>query len=730
MGWFDDQIEYRKKRERELLSDSFEGIARSVTGRRMRSTLRDDADISDAVSSLLKYMGIKEKEVPANIHGLRDRLDYILSATGVLYREVILTPGWHQDAMGPMISSLKDGTVVTLLPSDRGGYAYISPQTGASVRVTGSEENNVNEEALCFYRPMPMRALHIKDLIRYMVECLSTWDLVVFGLVSLAITLVGLLMPQLNRILMGPVIDTDNNQLLYAVMSFLFFATAGKLMLSIVRELALNRIRFKMEVNVSASSMMRILSLPTRFFRQYAAGELNQYISYMESLCSTIVDSVFSTAVTGLFSLIYLTQIFSFAPSLVWPSLIVTLVTLGISILSAAVQMKIDKQKMVYTAKERGFVFSLITGIQKIRLSGAENRAFYQWSQHYTKGAELTYNPPSIVRLSSVLTTGITLIGTAYMFYIAVSSKVSVADYYAFNSSYAYISSAFSSLASVALSAASIRPIIDIIRPLLEAVPETAETKETVNRLSGSIEISHLTFGYDPDSKPIFEDFNLTIPARQYVAIVGKSGCGKSTLVRLLLGFEKPARGVILYDRKDLQSLDARSVRRQIGTVMQDGRLFSGSIFENIVISAPTLKLQEAWEAAEIAGIADDIRDMPMGMNTILQEGGGTISGGQRQRLLIARAIAPKPKILIFDEATSALDNITQRKVSEALDKMRCTRIVIAHRLSTIKQCNRILVIDDGKIAEDGTYDELIAKNGIFADLVERQRLDHGQREA
>ncbi len=730
MGWFDDQIEYRKKRERELLSDSFEEIARSVTGRRMRSTLRDDADVSDAVSGLLKYMGIKEKEIPATIHGLRDRLDYMLSATGVLYREVILTPGWHKDAMGPMISSLKDGTVVALLPSDRGGYAYVSPQTGESVRVTGSEENNVNEEALCFYRPLPMRALTVKDLIRYMVECLSTWDLVVFGLVSLAITLVGLLMPRLNRILMGPVIHTGNNQLLYAVMSFLFFATAGRLMLSIVRELALSRIRFKMGVNVSAASMMRILSLPTRFFRQYAAGELNQYIGYMESLCSTIVDSVFSTAVTGIFSLVYLTQIFSFAPSLVWPSLIVTLATLGISILSAAVQMRIDKQKMVYTAKERGFVFSLITGIQKIRLSGAENRAFYQWSQHYTKGAELTYNPPSIVRLSSVLTTGITLIGTAFMFYIAVSNRVSVADYYAFNSSYAYISSAFSSLASVALSAASIRPIIDIIRPLLEAEPETAETKETVNRLSGSIEISHLTFGYDPDSKPIFEDFNLTIPARQYVAIVGKSGCGKSTLVRLLLGFEKPARGVILYDRKDLQSLDARSVRRQIGTVMQDGRLFSGSIFDNIVISAPTLKLQEAWEAAEIAGIADDIRDMPMGMNTILQEGGGTISGGQRQRLMIARAIAPKPKILIFDEATSALDNITQKKVSEALDKMRCTRIVIAHRLSTIKQCNRILVIDDGKIAEDGTYDELIAKKGIFADLVERQRLDHGQKEA
>ena len=388
------------------------------------------------------------------------------------------------------------------------------------------------------------------------------------------------------------------------------------------------------------------------------------------------------------------------------------------------VQMRIDAEKMKLTAKERGLVYSLINGIQKIRLSGSENRAFAKWSQAYSKSAELTFNPPAIIVLSEVIATAITLVGTAIMYFIAVKSKVSVADYYAFNTAYAYISSAFSALTSVALSAASIKPVINLIKPLLASRPESSSAKESVTRLSGNIEISHVTFGYDPESKPLFDDFSLTIPSRQYVAIVGKSGCGKSTLVRLLLGFEKPSRGVINYDKKDLQQMDMRSLRRQIGVVMQDGRLFSGSIFDNIVISAPTLKLQDAWDAAEIAGIADDIRDMPMGMNTLLQDGGGTMSGGQRQRLMIARAIAPKPRILIFDEATSALDNITQKKVSEALDKMKCTRIVIAHRLSTIRHCDRILVIDGGRIAEDGTYEELIARNGIFAELVERQRLD------
>ncbi len=725
MGWFDEQIEFRKKHEQELLRNSIEGIARSVTGRKIRSSLQDQEDVSDAISALLKHFGLKEREVPANINGLQDRLDYLLSPTGILYREVILNKGWHTDAMGPMITSLREeGTVITILPSDMGGYEYVDPRTGKIIRVNGIEEKKISNEALCFYRPLPMRELKLKDLLRYMVNCLTMRDLVSFGAAALAITLVGMLMPKLNQILMSTVVENSSMQLLYAVMSFMLFATIGSTLLAIIRALLLSRIRLKLNVNVSAATMMRILSLPASFFKEYSAGELNQYISYMDSLCSTIVDSLFSTAITGIFSLVYLTQIFAFAPSLVWPSLIVTLLTLGISMLSAMVQMRIDAEKMVHTAKERGFVYSLISGIQKIRLSGSENRAFAKWSQLFSKSAELNFNPPNIIRLSSVFVTAISLIGTAIMYYVAVKSKVSVADYYAFNTAYAYISTAFSSLTTMALSAASIKPIIGLIKPLLAACPEASETKETVSRLSGGIEISHVTFGYDSETKPLFDDFSLTIPARQYVAIVGKSGCGKSTLVRLLLGFEKPWRGVINYDKKDLQQLDVRSLRRQIGVVMQDGRLFSGSIFDNIVISAPTLKLQDAWDAAEIAGIADDIRDMPMGMNTLLQDGGGTISGGQRQRLMIARAIAPKPRILIFDEATSALDNITQKKVSEALDKMRCTRIVIAHRLSTIRHCDRILVIDGGKIAEDGTYEDLIAKNGIFAELVARQRLD------
>jgi ABC-type bacteriocin/lantibiotic exporter with double-glycine peptidase domain len=301
---------------------------------------------------------------------------------------------------------------------------------------------------------------------------------------------------------------------------------------------------------------------------------------------------------------------------------------------------------------------------------------------------------------------------------------VSVAEYYAFNSAYGMVNAAFMALAGIAAGAAQIKPVLEMARPILEAEPEVAEDKLVLTRLTGGIELNNVTFRYTEDMPPVLDDLSLKIRPGQYVAIVGKTGCGKSTLMRLMLGFETPQKGAVYYDGRDLKRIDLKSLRRRIGAVMQNGKLFTGDIFSNITISAPWLTLDDAWEAAEIAGLADDVRAMPMGMHTLISEGQGGISGGQRQRLLIARAVAPKPRILMFDEATSALDNLTQKQVSEALDRMKCTRIVIAHRLSTIRQCDRIIVLDKGHIVEDGTYEELIEKGGAFAELVARQRLD------
>ena len=725
MGWFDEQIEYRKRHEIEMLADTYDRLEYAVTGRRSRGVFQEGADISDALESLRKYFGIKDKEIPAKLKDFEAQLDFLLSSSDIMYRKVVLEPGWHKDAMGVMICVLKDsGAVITVLRNAAGRFVYRDPATGRPVKVTSAEEKKIEEEAYCFYKPLPLEKIKTKDLFRYMAESLTGWDIASFAIAALAITGVGLIMPKLNHILMDQVISSGSFRLLAAVMSFLFFATVGSFLLTIIRELLLSRIRVRMEVNVQAASMMRVLSLPARFFKEYSSGELSQYLTYMNSLCSTLVDTIFSTSITGVFSLVYLTQIFSYARSLVVPSLVVTIATLALSLIANFMQASRNEEIMGLTAKERGLTLSLINGIEKIRLSGAEKRVFAKWMDLYTKEAGLKFNPPALIKLNTVFTTAISLAGTIVMYYVAVKSGVSVADYYAFNSAYAYISAAFGAISMAAMAAATVKPSLDIIRPLMDAEPEKHVGRETVSQITGQIEISHVTFRYEKEGRKILDDLNLTIPARQYVAIVGKTGCGKSTLMRLLLGFEKPEKGAIFYDRKDMNALDPASLRKCIGTVMQEGDLFGGSIFENITISAPQLTLEDAWKAAEIAGIADDIRAMPMGMHTVLQEGGGGISGGQRQRLMIARAVAPRPKLLLLDEATSALDNITQKQVSEALDAMKCTRIVIAHRLSTIRHCDRILVLDGGKIAEDGTYEELIEKNGIFADLVARQRLD------
>jgi len=729
VGWFDNQIEYRKQNEEELLAESFQKMAQAITGHKIEaiSWTPEGADVRDAISQLLKYYNIKEKETPAKYTDLEEQLDYQLSTSGVMYREVELEKGWRKDAMGALIAILTEGEdqkVITILPQNSGGYAYIDPKSGEKVKVNGAAEKKIGKEAFCFYTPLPMRQLKLKDLFKYMVACLTRWDLVSFGLAALAIAVVGLLITKSNQLLFGPVVEYNSNQLLIAVMALMVCTTIGILMFNIIKEILVNRIRTKLNVNVNAATMMRVLSLPASFFKDYSSGELNEYLQYMGSLSSVLVDSILSTGITGVFSLIYIFQIFNFAKSLVVPSIVVTLLSLAIAVIAAKMQMNIGRERVDITAKENGLTYSLITSMQKIRLSGAENRAFAKWANLYSQEAALTYNPPMFLKVSSVITTAVTMIGTIIMYWVSVKTHVSVADYYAFNSAYGYVSASFTALASIAVSIGSIKPILSIIQPLLDAEPELQEGKETVTALSGGIEFSHVSFKYDQDSPLIVDDLSLNISPREYVAIVGKTGCGKSTLVRLLMGFEKPTMGSVLFDHKDIQRLDMCSVRKHIGTVMQDAKIFGGSIYDNIVISDPTLTVDQAWEAAEIAGLADDIRDMPMGMNTYLMEGQGGLSGGQRQRLMIARAVAPKPKILIFDEATSALDNITQKQVSDALDAMKCTRIVIAHRLSTIKHCDRILVFEKGKIIEDGTYDELIAKKGFFADLVERQRVD------
>ena len=726
MGWFDEQIRERKQYDDEAFSEAFANMASAVMGKRISAAVSDDRRAAkDAIDDILKHYHIKSREIPDSISDVNEQLEYLLRPYGIMRRTVRLEDGWYRDAIGAMLGFFREsGKAVALIPGGLSGYTYFDPETGRRKRIDRKNQHLFGEEAIVFYKPFPLKKLSLSALAGYIVRTLSASDYVMIALATLALSLLGMLSPMISQLLFARVLPSGSVRLLAAMAVFSVCVSVSVLLVTAVKDMIQARIETKLSISVDAASMMRIMSLPADFFKPYSAGELAERASQIGVLCKMLAATVLSTGFTSLFSLIYISQIFAYAPALVVPALVIILVTVVFSLLSTFVQMKVSSRQMELSGKESGMTYALISGIQKIRLAGAEKRAFARWGNLYTESARLTYDPPAFLKLNAVISLAISLTGTIVMYYMAVQSGISVADYYAFDTAYGMVSGAFMSLAGMALSAAQIKPILAIVKPFFDALPEISDGKQVLTRLSGGIELSHVSFRYNDTMPLVIDDLSLKIRPGQYVAIVGKTGCGKSTLLRLLLGFEKPQKGAVYYDGKDLEKIDLRSLRRRIGVVMQNGRLFQGDIYSNIVISAPWLTQQDAWEAAELSGIADDIRNMPMGMSTMISEGSGGISGVQKQRLMIARAIAPKPKILMFDEATSALDNITQKKVSDSLEQLKCTRIVIAHRLSTIRQCDRIIVLDRGRIIEDGTYDELIAADGFFAELVARQRLD------
>lgn len=726
MGWFDEQIKQRKQSDNDIFADSFVNIAGAVMGSRVSAALNDERQIAkNAFDELLKFYHVKTREIPDNIKDRNEQLEYLLRPHGIMRRAVTLSKGWYKDAVGAMLGVRKsDGRVVALIPTGITGYSFTDEKTGKRVKISRKNQELFEEEAIAFYKPLPLKKLGIPDLMRYILGTFSLADFVLIGASTLAVTLIGMISPKLQNLLFSTVIESGSIRLLLAITAFMICVTISSLLINGVKSLIMARVSTKMNISVQAATMSRVLSLPADFFKSYGSGELSSRAQHINSLCNMLVSTVLSTGLTSVFSLAYISQIFVYAPALVMPSLIITLVTVAFSVISAFVQMNISEKQMELSSKEDGMSYALISGVQKIKLSGAEKRAFARWGNLYAEQSRLSYDPPAFIKINSVISMAISLAGTLVMYYFAVSSGVSVAEYYAFNAAYGMVSGAFMSLAGIALTVAQIKPVMDMVKPILETVPEISEGKQVITRLSGGIELNNVSFRYNENMPLVVDDLSLKIRPGQYVAIVGATGCGKSTLMRLMLGFETPQKGAVYFDGKDISNVDLKSLRRNIGVVMQNGKLFSGDIFSNITISAPWLTMDDAWKAAELSGIAEDIRRMPMGMHTIISEGSGGVSGGQRQRLMIARAIAPKPKILMFDEATSALDNLTQKTVSQSLDGLKCTRIVIAHRLSTIKQCDRIIVLDKGKIIEDGKFDELIEKGGYFAELVARQRLD------
>lgn len=726
MRWMESQIETRARLDSEMAGHAYAELAASVSNPNEAPHFDvDDIEQTDgAVKTCLKYNGVEAGPVPDGIRDLTERVDWLCRPTGTMRREVRLDKGWHKHAFGAMVAHLDTGAAIALLPHGFHGYYYLEPGSGRKVRVNSEVARHIDNEALLFYKPLPAKPLKVRDLIAFIFRIFDRNDYLLVIAAAVAVALIGLVPAQANKIAFGTVVPSGQAELVAPVGAMLLGVAISSVLIAACRNLVMARISTKLDVVTEAATFARVLALPTPFFKQYASGDLGSRISNVTLLARQITTILLGSGLSATLSLVYVVQIGVYAPALALPALFIIVFQAALTIGLSFLTMRYEQATMEASAKLSGTVTALLNGIQKIKLAGAEDRAFARWAHGYSEYARAAYNRPVVVRALPALVALVGLLGTIVIYFMAGSAQVAVDDYMAFNAAYGQVTAAIMAFASMAGQMAQINPMLEMVAPILEATPETAEDKPSVVSLAGTIEVSGVSFRYNDNSPYVLDNLSFRVDSGEYVALVGKSGCGKSTILRLLLGFEKPERGSIFYGPYDVQKVDSRSLRQHIGVVMQDGKLFMGDIFSNITISTPRATLDDAWEAAELAGIADDIRKMPMGMQTLVTEGGGGVSGGQRQRLMIARAICGKRKILMFDEATSALDNVTQKHVSDSLDTLKCTRIVVAHRLSTVRHCDRILVVDGGQIVEEGTYEQLLEKNGVFAELVKRQRLD------
>lgn len=726
MGWFNDQIRERIENDNQELNNACLDLTAVVGNQKTAPKYKvADKNIRQmAYEELCRYFRIQMPKLGNLSDDINKDISLVFGPSGVMHRRVKLDKDWWKRGIGALLCETKDDKVIAVLPSNFGGYYFINPETAAKEKITSKNADKFTFNAMCFYKPLPEKELTIRDLGIYILECLSPGDWILFVGLTLLLTLVGFAMPQLNQIIFSLIIPSNQVAMILSVALLMVGIAIASFLINVSKTLMQTKIQTKMEVALGSAIFGRILNLPAKFFQNYSAGDLASRVQMIDSICMIVCQIVFGFGLTTLFSLLYIFQIHALAPALTLPAMLILLVELLITVAAIYGQMKIGRAQMKAETKVQGIVFALFSGVQKLKLSGSEKRGFSKWAELYSKRAKANYDIPFYVKASGAALAGFGLIGNLIIFNVTIASGVSLAQFVAFNASFGMVSGAILSLSVAAPYLGALYPTMEMAEPILKAVPEMNQKKERVKSLSGSISLSHVSFQYQEEGPIIINDLNLDIRAGEYLAIVGTTGCGKSTLMRLLLGFETPDKGSVYYDGKDLSKLDVKSVRRQIGAVTQNGKLFCGDIYSNIAISAPGLTLEGAWEAARMAGVEEDIKKMPMGMNTLINEDAGGVSGGQKQRLMIARAVAPKPSILMFDEATSALDNITQKQVSEALSALKSTRIVIAHRLSTIKECDRIIVLDKGKIIEDGTYEELNSAGGFFAELVKRQQVN------
>jgi NHLM bacteriocin system ABC transporter ATP-binding protein len=665
-------------------------------------------------------------------HGIatpRDPLAAIARASRARIRRVALRNRWWTADNGPLIATMADdGHPVALLLGKR-GYELCEPGTGRRTTVTEAVAGTLKPFAHSFYRPFPDHPLSARDVIRFgFLNChRDLWMVVLMGVVG---ALLGLIPSVATGWIFNTVIPGAERTQLGEITVVLIICAVTAAMFTLVRGLAMLRLEGKMGSVVQAAVWDRLLSLPMPFFRPFTSGDLAVRAMGIDQIRQVISGSTVTAIIGGIFSLFSFALMFWYSTDMAWRASLLILLALLVTAGGGALQLRPQRGVITQTAQSSGTVLQLLTSVSKLRVAAAEVQAFARWARGFGRQRTLQFQVRAIGSVMSAFNAAFPLVAYIVIFWIALdlmtapgpatAGAMRTGDFLAFLSAFGNGMASLLSTTAAVLSAFNVIPLYEQARPILAARPEVDRAKVDPGPLSGDIEFQHVMFRYRPEGPLVLRDVSFEVAPGEFVAFVGPSGSGKSTVLRLLLGFEIPEAGLIYYDGQDLAGLDVQAVRRQMGAVLQSGRLLSGDLFTNIVGSS-SATFEDAWESARMAGLADDIEAMPMGMHTVVSEGGGTLSGGQRQRLLIARAIVQRPRILFFDEATSALDNRTQEIVGASLARLRAARIVVAHRLTTIMNADRIYVMQGGRIVQTGTFNSLLAQPGLFAELAQRQ---------
>lgn len=666
-----------------------------------------------------------------------DPLETIADAARVRFRQVALRGEWWRSDGGDLLARFQENKQPLALLRVRGRYE-LHDSVARTIRVVDEAlAGQLAPFATSFFRSLPSKKLRLRDIAHFIYTGIGSDAVWMLGL-GLVIGLLSLLTPLLTGYIFDALIPSSDRGQVVQLMGALMAVAIAATMFTLARSMAALRLETRADSGLQAAIWDRALNLPTSFFKQYSSGDLAARLDAINTIREAISGTTLGSILTGVFSLLNIALLFYYDTKL---AILAVILVVGAALLTFALgffTLSYQRRMVEISGTLSGLVLEYLRGVAKLRITGAEARAFANWAREFSRMKQLAVGAGHVKNINDVflsvygVVTDIILFGAIGFFLIKASgapipgqqavNALTTGQFIAFYGAFGAVMGAITGMSNTALNLLNLIPVYERAKPVLEALPEVDEAKVHPGELHGQLDVVNAVFRYREDGPLILDDISFSIRPGGFIAVVGPSGSGKSTLLRCLLGFEKLASGGIFFDHQNLDDLDLRAVRRQMGVVLQHSQLMPDSIFKNIV-GTSLFNIDDAWEAARFCGMEEDIKAMPMGMHTLLSEDGGTLSGGQRQRILIARAIVHRPRIIFFDEATSALDNRTQKMVTQSLNQLRATHIVIAHRLSTVMNADRIIVMDKGRIAQVGNYKALIDVPGIFQDMARRQML-------